>query len=159
MSSNDVAPPGASGDTADDALAALLSTSSFAVTKRENDVNREHPRFARYKNKSETSNAQERRRREVLSHQKKRREDYLAFARNLAEGTTRKEDEMDEVIMSRNLLDTNIEFHFTDCIPWRIRLSSTLGEKFRISPRANHTQPRNGIRIPALVEYVLSTRK
>ena len=110
MSSNDVARPGASGDAAatDDALAALLSTSSFAVTKRENDVNREHPRFARYKNKSETSqNAQERRRREVLSHQKKRREDYLAFARNLAEGNTRKEDEMDEV-MSRNLLDSKI---------------------------------------------------
>ena len=76
------------------------------MTKRENDVIREHPRFARYKNKSETSNAQERRRREVLNHQKKRREDYLAFARNLAEGNTRKEDEMDEVIMSRNLLDT-----------------------------------------------------
>ena len=95
MASNDGGSSrGASGD-ADDALAAMLST-SFAVTKRENDVNREHPRFARYKNKGETSNAQERRRREVLNHQKKRREDYLSFARNLADGNTRREDEMDE---------------------------------------------------------------
>ena len=94
MASNDGSSRGASGD-ADDALAAMLST-SFAVTKRENDVNREHPRFARYKNKAETSNAQERRRREVLNHQKKRREDYLSFARNLADGNTRREDEMDD---------------------------------------------------------------
>ena len=96
MSSNDASSPreAASGD-ADDALAAMLST-SFAVTKRENDVHREHPRFARYKNKAETTNAQERRRRELLNHQKKRREDYLAFARNLADGNTRREDEMDE---------------------------------------------------------------
>ena len=96
MSSNDASSPreAASGD-ADDALTAMLST-SFAVTKRENDVHREHPRFARYKNKAESSNAQERRRREVLNHQKKRREDYLAFARNLADGNTRREDEMDE---------------------------------------------------------------
>ena len=96
MASNDPnhASHGEAGD-ADDALAAMLST-SFAVTKRENDVHREHPRFARYKNKAETSNAQERRRREVLNHQKKRREDYLSFARNLADGNTRREDEMEE---------------------------------------------------------------
>ena len=101
MASNDASSSlGPSGDV-DDALAAMLST-SFAVTKRENDVNREHPRFARYKNKAETSNAQERRRREVLNHQKKRREDYLSFARNLADGNTRREDEMDEDEVKQN---------------------------------------------------------
>ena len=92
---NDVSSSHGEAGDADDALAAMLST-SFAVTKRENDVHREHPRFARYKNKAETSNAQERRRREVLNHQKKRREDYLSFARNLADGNTRREDEMEE---------------------------------------------------------------
>jgi hypothetical protein len=83
---------------ADDDALSLLMSNSFSVTKSANSVSREHPRFSQYKNKGvgEKETAQDKRRRELLRHQKNRRDDFLKFARDLAEGNTQEEDIEDE---------------------------------------------------------------
>jgi len=77
-------------------------SASFNVTNTPNDVNRPHPRFAQYKQKS-TGLTQASRRRDMLDRQKKNREDLVNHARALAMGDIEEgdidedEDEVEEM--------------------------------------------------------------
>lgn len=89
----------------EDALVASLE-SAFVVSNQANDPNRPHPRFSRYKCKSEDH--QELRRSRMLDHQKRRRDDFLAIARSLVAGKIEADSDSEEI--DEEMMDTSVYF-------------------------------------------------
>ena len=97
---------------ADSELEALSSEleSAFNVSRRVNDPNKPHPRFSSYKCRGKIFN-QEQRRKQILEAQKKRRDDFLSVARDIAygelenSGDLEEEEEM-EINMNEEVMDT-----------------------------------------------------
>ena len=81
-----------------DSLASNLE-SAFSVTHRPNDPNKPHPRFGMYKSKSEKFGNQEVRRKKILEIQKKRRDDFMGIARDIAIGNVDPDEEEEEFDM------------------------------------------------------------
>jgi len=69
---------------------------SFLVTNTPNDANRQHPRFAQYKNRTSPALSQMERRRQLLERQKQKRDDLVNHARALAMGDFEEELEEEE---------------------------------------------------------------
>ena len=98
-------------DTANDSniddLASNLE-SAFNVTNRVNDPNKPHPRFSLYKSKGKLGN-QEIRRERILEAQKKRRDDFMSIARDIAIGNIDDEDEseMEDFDENSESMDTS----------------------------------------------------
>lgn len=65
---------------------------AFNVTNKINDPNKPHPRYSQYKSKGDFG-TQEKRRQQTLENQKKRRDDFLSVARDIANGIIEDEDE------------------------------------------------------------------
>ena len=78
-----------------DSLASNLE-SAFSVTHRPNDPNKPHPRFSMYKSKSEKFGNQEVRRKKILEIQKKRRDDFMGIARDIAIGNVDPDEEEEQ---------------------------------------------------------------
>ena len=90
----------------DSELEALSSEleSAFNVSRRVNDPIKPHPRFSSYKCRGKESN-QEQRRKQILEAQKKRRDDFLSVARDIACGeleTSGDHEDDDEMEINEN---------------------------------------------------------
>ena len=80
-----------------DDLTLSLASSDFEVSKSvANDPDKGHPRMDLYKNRGKCDSSQDKRRRLLLEHQKKRRTEALDIARALVTGEDMDEDTEDE---------------------------------------------------------------
>lgn len=68
----------------DELLLQLKGT--LCVTEEKNDTSTTHPRFCQYKYRGEADGCQEARRKRLLEEQKSRRENFVDYARRIAEG-------------------------------------------------------------------------
>jgi len=105
----------ASNDATIDALTSSFDA-SFNVTNRINDPTKPHPRYSLYKNRGDIGN-QEKRRQRVLQEQKKRRDDYLSIARDIAYGDIDETDEYQDDLDNEEVEEMDV------------------GEKYRIRKR------------------------
>ena len=91
---------------------------SFNVTKKLNDVQKPHPRYALYKSKG-TTGLQEKRRQKLLEDQKKRRDDFLLIAREIASGDIENDESFED---QDDFFDEEDEIESMDvCGKYRLR--------------------------------------